>query len=174
MWEQITALFSVGLFQNTIRNATPVVLAAMGGLFTEHAGIMNIGMEGMILIGAFSAVVFSFTFASAPMGVLFAVLIGIAIGLFFALFVVKLKADEFVIGTTLNIFAGGVTIFLLRSVFNQVGTWVSEDIKGLPPINIPILKDIPVLGEVLSGYSLFVYLSWGTSVCIGNSWYRSS
>ena len=73
MWEQITALFSVGLFQNTIRNATPVILAAMGGLFTEHAGIMNIGMDGMILIGAFCAVVFSFLFASAPMGVLFAV-----------------------------------------------------------------------------------------------------
>ena len=173
MWEQIAGLFTIGLFQNTIRNATPVVLAAMGGLFTEHAGIMNIGMEGMILIGAFSAVVFSYTFASAPMGVLFAVLIGIAIGLFFALFVVKLKADEFVIGTTLNIFAGGVTIFLLRSVFNQVGTWVSEDIKGLPPIDIPIIKDIPVLGEVLSGYSLFVYLSWVFVIMVWAFLYRT-
>lgn len=70
MWEQIAGLFSIGLFQNTIRNATPVLLAALGGLFTEHAGIMNIGMEGMILIGAFTSVVFSFTFMSASMGVL--------------------------------------------------------------------------------------------------------
>ncbi len=160
MWDQIAALFSVGLFQNTIRNATPVVLAAMGGLFTEHAGIMNIGMEGMILMGAFFAVVFSFTFASAPMGVLFAVIIGIAVGLFFALFVVKLKSDEFIIGMTLNTFAGAVTIFLLRSVYGQVGTWVSQDIKGLAPIDVPLIKDIPFIGEVFSGYSIFVYLSW--------------
>ena len=173
MWEQITALFSVGLFQNTIRNATPVILAAMGGLFTEHAGIMNIGMDGMILIGAFCAVVFSFLFASAPMGVLFAVIIGIAIGLFFALFVVKLKADEFVIGTTVNIFAGGVTIYLLRSVFHQVGTWVSKDIKGLAPIDIPIIKDIPVIGEILSGYSLFVYLSWVFVILVWFFLYRT-
>ena len=173
MWDQITALFTVGLFQNTIRNATPVVLAAMGGLFTEHAGIMNIGMDGMILIGAFVAVVFSFLFASAPMGVLFAVIIGIAIGLFFALFVVKLKADEFVIGTTVNIFAGGVTVYLLRSVFHQVGTWVSKDIKGLAPIDIPIIEDIPVIGEVLSGYSLFVYLSWVFVILVWIFLYRT-
>ena len=173
MWEQITALFSVGLFQNTIRNATPVILAAMGGLFTEHAGIMNIGMDGMILVGAFTAVVFSYLFASAPMGVLFAVIIGIAIGLFFALFVVKLKADEFVIGTTVNIFAGGVTIYLLRSVFHQVGTWVSKDIKGLAPIDIPIIKDIPVIGEILSGYSLFVYLSWVFVILVWFFLYRT-
>lgn len=160
MWEQIVGLFSVGLFQNTIRNATPVLLAALGGLFTEHAGIMNIGMEGMILMGAFFAVVFSFMFASASMGVLIAVLVGIAVGLFFALFVVKLKSDEFIIGMTINTFAGGLTIFLLRSVFGQTGTWASKDIIGLPAIEIPLIKDIPVIGEILSGYSIFVYVSW--------------
>ncbi|MGN0732884.1 MAG: ABC transporter permease [Emergencia sp.] len=160
MWDQILSFFSIGLFQNTIRNATPVILAALGGLFTEHAGIMNIGMEGMILTGAFVAVVFSFTFASAPMGVLFAVLIGILIGLFFALFVVKLKSDEFIIGMTLNTFASGVTVYLLRSVFHQTGSWVSKDIKGLPAIDIPVIEDIPFIGDILSGYSIFVYVSW--------------
>ncbi len=160
MWDQILGLFSVGLFQNTIRNATPVLLAALGGLFTEHAGIMNIGMEGMILMGAFFAVVFSFTFASAPMGILFAVLVGVAVGLFFALFVVKLKSDEFIIGMTINTFASGLTIFMLRSVFGKVGTWAGEGIEGLDPINIPVIKDIPVIGSIFSGYSIFVYLSW--------------
>ena len=160
MWDQILGLFSVGLFQNTIRNATPVLLAALGGLFTEHAGIMNIGMEGMILMGAFFAVAFSFMFFSAPMGILAAVLVGILVGLFFALFVVKLKSDEFIIGMTINTFAGGLTIFMLRSVFGKVGTWTDANIKGLDPIEIPLIKDIPVLGDILSGYSLFVYLSW--------------
>ena len=160
MWEQIAAIFSVGLFQNMIRNATPVILAALGGLFTEHAGIMNIGMEGMILTGAFTAVAFSFMFVSAPMGVLMAVLIGILFGLFFALFVVKLKSDEFIIGMTINTFAAGLTIFLLRNVFGEVGTWVSENIKGIPYVEIPLIKDIPFIGEVISGHSLFVYVSW--------------
>ncbi|MGN0658936.1 MAG: ABC transporter permease [Emergencia sp.] len=160
MWEQIAAIFSVGLFQNTIRNATPVILAALGGLFTEHAGIMNIGMEGMILTGAFVAVAFSFTFASAPMGVLLAVLVGILIGLFFALFVVKLKSDEFIIGMTLNTFASGLTIFLLRNVFGQTGTWATKAIKGLPAVDIPLLEDIPFIGPILSGHSIFVYISW--------------
>lgn len=160
MWDQIAALFTVGLFQNTIRNATPVILAALGGLFTEHAGIMNIGMEGMMLMGAFYAVVASFTFASAPMGVLAAVLVGIVVGLFFALFVVKLKSDEFIIGMTLNTFAAGLTVFLLRTVYHQVGSWVSKDIIGLPAIELPLIKEIPFIGPVLSGHSLFVYLSW--------------
>ena len=160
MWEQLAAIFSVGLFQNTIRNATPVILAALGGLFTEHAGIMNIGMEGMLLMGAFFAVAFSFMFASASMGVLFAVLVGIAVGLFFALFVVKLKSDEFIIGMTLNTFASGRTIFLLRTVYGQTGTWVTKEIIGLPAIQIPLVKEIPFIGPIISGHSLFVYLSW--------------
>lgn len=173
MWDQILGLFSVGLFQNTIRNATPVLLAALGGLFTEHAGIMNIGMEGMILMGAFFAVVFSFTFASAPMGILFAVLVGIAVGLFFALFVVRLKSDEFIIGMTINTFASGLTIFMLRSVFGKVGTWVGDGIKGLDPIDIPLIKDIPILGDILSGYSIFVYLSWLFVVLVWIFLYRT-
>lgn len=173
MWDQIAAIFTVGLFQNTIRNATPVILAALGGLFTEHAGIMNIGMEGMILMGAFFGVVFSFTFASASMGVLLAVLIGIAVGLFFALFVVKLKSDEFIIGMTLNTFAAGLTVFLLRTVYGKVGSWVSKDIIGLPAIEIPIIKDIPVIGEILSGYSIFVYLSWILVFCVWYFLYRT-
>ena len=160
MWDQITEIFNAGLFQNTIRNATPVILAALGGLFTEHAGIMNIGMEGMILTGAFTAVAFSFMFVSAPMGVLAAVLVGILIGLFFALFVVKLKSDEFIIGMTLNTFAAGLTVFIMRNVFGQVGTWSDAAIVGLPVIQIPLIKEIPFIGAVLSGHSIFVYLSW--------------
>ena len=100
--EQLLDVFNLGLLQNTLRTATPVILAAMGGLLTEQAGIMNIGMDGMILTGAFVAVAFSFFMSSAGMGVLAAVLVGIVIGLFFALFVVKLRSDEFIIGIALH------------------------------------------------------------------------
>ena len=98
-------LLTAGLFRQMLRSATPVGLAAMGGLMTEHAGIMNIGMDGMILMGAFTAVSVSWLAGSAWLGLAAAILVGILVGLFFALFVVKFRSDEFIIGTALNIFA---------------------------------------------------------------------
>ncbi len=158
--EQFTDVFNIGLLQNTLRTATPVILAAMGGLFTEQAGIMNIGMDGMILIGAFVAVAFSFAMSSAALGVAAAVLVGIAIGLFFALFVVKLRSDEFIIGMALNTFAGGLTVYLLRAVFGVRGTFSDEGIAALPVIHIDFLDNIPLIGPLLNDNSLFVYLTW--------------
>lgn len=147
-----------------LRSATPVGLAAMGGLMTEHAGIMNIGMDGMILMGAFTAVAASWFFGSAWLGVLAAVLVGMLVGLFFALMVVKFKSDEFIIGTALNIFAGGLTVFLLRSLFHVTGTFrgtPDQPVVGLPTVDLGFLKKIPFLGPVLDGSSVFILLTWG-------------
>ena len=110
-------IFDLALLQNTIRTATPLILAALGGLLTMHAGILNIGMEGMILIGAFFGVLGSYFFASSFMGVVLAIISGIVIGALFGFFVIELKSDEFIIGIAINIFAGGLTVFLLRSIF---------------------------------------------------------
>lgn len=158
--ENLMDVFNIGLLQNTLRTATPVILAAMGGLLTEQAGIMNIGMDGMILIGAFVAVAFSFFMSSAGMGVLAAVLVGIIIGLFFALFVVKLKSDEFIIGIALNTFAGGLTVYLLRSIFGVRGTFSDAGIVALPTVHIDFLDSIPIIGPLLNDNSIFVYLTW--------------
>ena len=162
--------FLIGLFQNTIRTATPVVLAAMGGLFTEQAGLMNIGMDGMILIGAFFAVVCSYFFTSAAIGVLAAVLICILIGLFFGLFVIHLKSDEFIIGVALNIFAGALTVFLLRTMFDVKGSFSGtkeHPLVPLPVVEIPLLKDIPFVGEILGRNSILIYVSW---IIVAVSW----
>ena len=153
-------IFNIELLQNTLRTATPIVLAALGGLFTEHAGIMNIGMDGMILVGAFAAVAGSFYFASATMGVLIAVLAGVLIGLFFALFVVKFKSDEFIIGVALNIFAGGLTVFLLRTLFGVKGAFSSPAIVPIARLSWDFLDKIPILGPLLNNNTVFVYVSW--------------
>ncbi len=150
-------IFTVGLFRQMLRSATPVALAAMGGAMTEHAGIMNIGMDGMILIGAFTAVAVSVLTGSAALGVAAAVLVGILVGLFFALFVVKFKSDEFIIGTALNIFAGGLTTFLLWAIFNVRGTIRTQ--AGIPTVSLGIVEKIPFIGEILSGNGLFIYLT---------------
>ena len=150
-------IFSVGLFRQMLRSATPVALAAMGGAMTEHAGIMNIGMDGMILMGSFTAVAVSVYTGSAFIGLLAAVLVGIWVGLFYALFVVKFKSDEFIIGTALNILAGGLTTFLLWALFGVRGTLRTE--AGLPVIKLGILEKIPFLGPIISGNSLFIYVT---------------
>lgn len=158
-------IFSVGLFQQMLRSATPVALAGMGGLMTEHAGIMNIGMDGMILMGAFTAVAVSVVTGSAWLGVAAAILVGMLVGLFFALFVVKFRSDEFIIGTALNIFAEGLTVFLLWALFGVRGTLRTT--AGLPTLDLGWLKGIPFVGQVLSGNSLFIYLTW---ILVGLMW----
>jgi simple sugar transport system permease protein len=153
-------IFNLTLLQNTIRTATPLILAALGGLLTMHSGILNIGMEGMILIGAFFGVLGSYFFASSFMGVMIAVVAGILIGLLFGFFVIDLKSDEFIVGIAINIFAGGITIFLLRSIFGVKGAFSSPKIMPLPDVSIPLLDKIPFLNTIFNNHSIFVYISW--------------
>ncbi len=150
-------VFSTGLFNEMLRRATPVAIAAIGGALTQHAGIMNIGMDGMILMGAFFGVLGSSIFGSSWAGLGLAVLVGVLVGLFFGLFVVKFKSDEFIIGTALNTFAVGLTSFLSRSIF---GTQGAKGYPSLPNVSIPGFDKVPVLGAILNGHSLFVYLTW--------------
>lgn len=152
-------ILSIALLQNTLRTATPIVLCAMGGLFTEHAGLMNIGMDGMMLIGAFSAVAASFFFGSALMGIIVALILGVLVGLFFALFVVKLRSDEFIIGVALNIFAGALTVFLLRTIFGVKGSFSDPGIMPIPALNWDALGSVPILGDLLNGHTVLVYVS---------------
>ena len=147
----------MGTLQQMLRSATPVALAAIGGSMTEHAGIMNIGMDGMILMGAFFGVLGSFLFHSALAGVGLALIMGILVGMFFALLVVRYKSDEFIIGCALNTFALGLTSYLSRSYFGTNGT---KGNPALPTISIPFLNKIPILGPMLNNQSLFVYLTW--------------
>jgi len=157
------SVFSIGLFQNTLRTATPVVLAALGVLMTDHVGIMNIGMDGMMLCGAFFAVLGSCFLGGWVGGLALALAVGLLLGAFFGLFVVKFKSDEYIIGVALNIFAGGLTVFLLRTIFGVAGAFSGTaelPISPLPKIDIPGLKNIPVLGDLLSGNTLLVYASW--------------
>lgn len=151
-------IFNIGLLQNTLRTATPVILAGLGCLMTDHGGMMNIGLDGMMLISAFAAVVGSYFLGGWVGGLVLALAVGLLLGLFYGGFVIKFKSDEFIIGVALNLFAGGLTVFLLRSIFGVKGA--SPRVMGLPRIEIPWLADIPLLGPLLSGNTLLVYVSW--------------
>ena len=155
-----STIFNIGLFQNTLRTATPVILAGLGCLMTDHVGIMNIGVDGMMLVGAFAAVLGSYFCSSWAMGLVFAILAGILLGLFYGLFVVKFKSDEFIIGVALNLFAGGLTVFLLRTIFGVKGAFSGPGIVGLPKLSVDWLESIPLIGPLLNNNTLLAYCSW--------------
>ena len=159
LWSLLKTVISPGTFNQMLRSATPVALAAMGGALTEHAGIMNIGMDGMILLGAFVGVIGSYLTASAGLGVLAAVILGVLIGLLFALFVVRLRSDEFIIGCALNTFAAGATAYLSRAIFGLSGT-SGHHVTSLPRLHLNFLNHIPFLGKILNHHSVFVYVTW--------------
>ncbi len=149
----------LGLINGMITSATPILLAALGGSLTYYAGIFNIAMEGMMLSGAFFGMLGSYYFHSWPMGILFAILGSLFMALVFILFAVVLKMDEFITGIGLNLFSVGVTTYMLRQIFKVKGAFSSPDIIPIPKIDIPLIKDIPYLGGILSGQNLIVYVA---------------
>jgi ABC-type uncharacterized transport system permease subunit len=149
----------IGLINGTISGATPILLAALGGTYTYYAGVFNIAMEGMMLTGAFGAVLGSYFFHSWPMGILFAILFSLVMAIIFILFAVVLHADEFVTGIALNLFAVGATTYLLRQTFKVKGVFSNPGIIPIPQVDIPLLDRIPVAGQILSGQNLVVYLT---------------
>lgn len=105
----------------TIRSATPLIFAALGGNFSERSGVVNIGLEGIMTVGAFSAVFFSFKTGSPWMGLLGAMVVGGLFGLLLAFLSINFKANQVIVGTAINILAASLTTFLLVQVWGRPG-----------------------------------------------------
>src|SRR5664280_153010 len=148
-----------GLVSAMFVGATPILLAAIGGTFTFYAGIFNIAMEGMMLVGAFCAVLGSFFLHSWFLGVLCAIAGALIMAGIFILFAVKLHTDEFLTGIALNLFAVGLTTFLLRDIFHVKGAFTDAGIQAIPAVKLPVIGNIPFLGRLLSGYNVIVYVA---------------
>jgi simple sugar transport system permease protein len=148
-----------GLINGMISGATPILLAALGGTFTFYAGVFNIAMEGMMLTGAFFAVLGSYYFDSWLMGLVCAIIGSLLMALIFILFAVTLKTDEFVTGIALNLFALGSTTYMMRQIFNVKGAFSNPGSVPIPRIHIPVLAKIPILGNILSGQNLIIYIT---------------
>lgn len=138
--------------------ATPILIAALGILFSERAGIVNIGTEGLMLIGALMGSIGSYYSGSALVGALFAMVVTMLFSSVFAFFTITVKADQTVVGTAVNIFAGGFTIALNRVVFGVTNTM--PNIPAFDKMPIPLLSKIPILGEAFFNQAVPTYLAF--------------
>ncbi|WP_349410558.1 ABC transporter permease [Pseudalkalibacillus sp. SCS-8] len=136
--------------------ATPLILTALGGVFSERSGVVNIGLEGLMMMGAFVGAVFTFygeTWGFGSLSPWFSFLVAIIIGGVFALLhavaSITFKADQVVSGVALNFLAAGLTIFLVKKIFDAGQTpYLNERIFKS---DVPVLSDIPIIGPLLFG-----------------------
>jgi general nucleoside transport system permease protein len=146
------------LLASTIRNSTPLIFAALGGMFSERSGVVNIALEGLMLISAFAGVVGANLGNSAWVGLGTALAAGLCFALIHALMCITFEADQIISGTAINLLALGGTGFLMVEIFGGGGT--SPRVEGFKEAPIPLLSNIPVIGPALFDQSLLVYLMY--------------
>ena len=150
-------IVNVGLFAATLRMASPLIFASLGGIFSERAGIINIALEGMMLTGAFSGVFVTYVVGNPWVGVFAAILAGGLLGLIHGILTIKFAGDQIVSGTGINIFALGFTAYMSQIVWGSRGA--SQSVQGLGTVTIPFLADVPFVGDVVGKQTPLVYIA---------------
>ena len=155
----ISDLFSVtvlvGILASGIRLATPYLYAAIGETFGQRSGVLNLGVEGQMLLGAFAAFYIALTTGNLGLAVLVAMIVGALMGLAMAFVTVNLQAQQGISGIGFYLFGLGMSDLLFQKMLGTV-----ETVKGFPKIHIPFLSDIPGLGEIFFSQNLMVYAAY--------------
>ncbi|BAY30499.1 inner-membrane translocator [Nostoc carneum NIES-2107] len=138
----------------TLRLAVPLGFAALGGLYSERSGVLNIALEGMLLTGAFTSAVATFYSGNPWLGVIAALIAGGLVGLLHAFLCVTLRIDQLVSGLAINLVTAGLTSFLGRLVFGGS----TQQLPGIGAIITPSLANLPVIGKLLFQQDILVYL----------------
>lgn len=152
-------LISTGFFISIIRMTTPLLFGSMSSMFAEDSGVPNIGIEGIMLMSALVGVITSYLFdGNAWLGLLCTIIFGILMGLLLGFIVMKLKCDPTIAGIAYNLTGAGATVFVLYLFTGEKQFSTSLASGALPNIEIPFIKDIPWIGEVLSGHNILTYV----------------
>lgn len=154
----VSTFFTPAFIFVVIRVGVPLMFASMSAYIAAIAGIPNIAVEGIMIMAALFGVYFSAMTASAWLGLLGAIAIGVIMALVMAFFTMKMKANPIMIGIALNLFAADFSVWLLLVWTGSKGTTASLPSKVLPTINIPFIEDIPILGEIISGHYFLTYV----------------
>ena len=152
----------INLLATSIAAATPLLLAALGELVAERSGVLNLGLEGIMLLGAVTAVAATVSSGWVSVGIIGAIVVGALLGVMFAFITVTIRADHVVTGLAIVLFGDGLSSFAGHEL---VGVHVRQIV---PPLPIPALADIPLLGPVLFRQNALVYLSY---LAVAAVWY---
>lgn len=143
-----------------IKTGTPLLLVALGEMVCEKSGVLNLGQEGMMLMGAVCGFIAAFSTGSLMLGVLAAMAAGMLMSLLFGVISMHLRANQVATGLALTIFGTGLSAFIGSS-------YVGQTVKGFQGIQIPVLADIPFIGKLLFSHDLLIYVSWVLVLIVG-------
>jgi simple sugar transport system permease protein len=162
----------LGLLQNTVFLAVPLILGALGGILCERSGVINVAIEGQMLSGAFAAALFASIGHSLGVGVLAAVLAGGLMGALLAVFAIRYVVNQVILGVVLNVFALGLTGFIYDALMQP-----HQDQYNSPAVfsavKIPVLGDIPFLGPLLFDTNVLVYATYVLIVAVDVALFRT-
>jgi simple sugar transport system permease protein len=160
----LAAIVNAGLLASTLQYATPLGWAAIGGVVSERAGVVNIGLEGMMLNGAFFGIWAAAWSGTWVVGLLVAVAAGAVLAAIHAIFTIHLRADQIVIGTAINFLALGVTGYMFIDIYGDQGT--PANVSMVPDVNIPGLHSLPGVLGVFGGLNLMIWLLFAAIVIV--------
>lgn len=152
-------LFTANLWQSTLIWAVLLLLPALGGVISERSGVVNIAMEGMMLIAAFFAVTADLYLHNVWLATLIGMLSGAALAAIHAVVSIRFRADQIVSGIAINIFAAGLTVFLITPIYGIQNVGHVDQQHLLPNIDVPVLDHIPFFGKVLFQQNIVVYIA---------------
>lgn len=147
----------IGFIAASVRLAVPILLAALGGMFSERAGVLNIGLEGLMLIGCFTGFITSYATGNLWLGVLAAVAVGALAGALLAFYAVTARANQVVVGIAFNLMMAGLTAFFFRLAFDA--GMASPRITPFQPIDFGALGSLPLVGPLLFSHDPLTYLA---------------
>lgn len=145
----------IGVLASGIRLATPYLYATIGETFGQRSGVLNLGVDGQMLLGAFAGFYVAFTTENLWLGLLAAMFVGSVMGLAMAFISVTLKAEQGISGIGVYLFGLGMSDLLFQTTLGTV-----ETVKGFRPVHFPILSDLPVLGEIFFNHNILVYIAF--------------
>jgi len=150
-----TANVILGILASGIRLATPYLYAAIGETFGQRSGVLNLGVDGQMLLGAFAGFYMTFNTGNPWLGLLLAILVGAVMGLVMGIITVTLHAEQGISGIGIYLFGLGMSDLLFQKTIGNV-----ETVTGFQPLHIPVLSDLPVVGRVLFQHNILVYLAF--------------
>jgi simple sugar transport system permease protein len=160
MMDTLQQILTASTLFVVLMKVAPILLAALGGAFTQQGNILNIGLEGMMLIGAFTSVAVGSYFDSALVGVIAAMAAGTLLAVIFAIASLWLKADFIVVGIGVNLLAAGLSIFLLQVLYGNPGKTPPSTSIRLPKVDVGPLANIPGIGGAINGQTALVWIAF--------------